>query len=109
MLTENGGVYMLSMYHQLHCLGVLREHYWRLLDGALDNDASVIEEADNKRHHTGHCFDYLRQSVECSADMTLEWPRTEEDGRRFKTDGWGVPHVCTNKVSTMSHCPTKYR
>lgn len=28
----------------------------------------------------------------CEEDLTLEWPRTEEDGsgRRFAVDGWGL-------------------
>lgn len=30
----------------------------------------------------------------CAGDLTLEWPRTEKDGRRFAVDGWGVEHVC---------------
>lgn len=48
-----------------------------------------------------HCFDYLRQGVMCQGDLTLEWPRTEEDGtgRRFAVDGWGVGHVCRAWVS----------
>ena len=46
--------------------------------------------------HLAHCFDYLRQGLMCNADMALEWPRTEEDGKRFAVDGWGIPHECRN-------------
>lgn len=49
--------------------------------------------------HTGHCLDYLRQSIECTADMTVEWKRTEEDGSRVQVDGMGIPHVCRRKES----------
>ena len=52
--------------------------------------------------HLAHCFDYLRQGLMCNADMSLEWPRTEEDGRRFAVDGWNVPHQCVDWVSTRS-------
>jgi len=37
----------------------------------------------------------------CSADMTLEWPRTEKDGRRFQVDGGNIPHVCASEVSLV--------
>ena len=30
----------------------------------------------------------------CAGDLTLEWPRTEVDGRRFAVDGWGIEHEC---------------
>lgn len=42
--------------------------------------------------HVDHCFDYLRQSIMCSSDTTLEW--IMKDGR--EVDGWGVTHVCRN-------------
>lgn len=37
----------------------------------------------------------------CAGDLTLEWPREEEDGRRFAVDGWGVGHVCRGWVSIL--------
>ena len=46
-----------------------------------------------------HCFDYIRQALMCHADLTVEWPRTEADGRRFAVDGWGIEHQCTSWVS----------
>ena len=107
--TDHGEIYSLAVYHQLHCLGLVRRNYWRLLEGALGGNFSAV--ADEARHqqknsHTGHCFDYFRQSFECAADMTLEWPRTEADGRRFQVDGTGIPHVCTSKVcqNSPSYC-----
>jgi hypothetical protein len=45
-----------------------------------------------------HCFDYLRQALQCAGDLALEWPRTEKDGRRYSVDGWGVPHLCKSWV-----------
>jgi len=48
-----------------------------------------------------HCFDYIRQALMCAGDMTVEWPRTEEDGRRFAVDGWGVTHECKDWVSGL--------
>lgn len=101
--TPHGEIYSVAMYHQLHCLGLIRRNYWRLLNGIVGSDGSLLDEVQNQVHnsHTGHCLDYIRQSFECAADMSLEWPRTETDGRRFQVDGNGIPHVCTSKVSTQ--------
>lgn len=37
----------------------------------------------------------------CAGDMTVEWPREEEDGRRFAFDGWGIKHECRSWVSCV--------
>lgn len=89
------------MFHQIHCLGVIRRDYYKLAMGIQTDDHFVIKEEAKRQlahEHSGHCFDYLRQAFECSGDMTLEWPRTEKDGSRFQTDGTGIPHVCASKV-----------
>ena len=101
--TEYGEIYSVALYHQMHCLGLVRRNFWRLVDGILNNRPGVADEAraEVQDSHTGHCFDYFRQSFECSADMTLEWPRTEKDGRRYQVDGGNIPHVCASKVSPV--------
>jgi len=46
-------------------------------------------------NHIIHCFDYIRQSLMCSGDMTLEHSREPPLGeKRTDTDGWGVKHQC---------------
>jgi hypothetical protein len=42
--------------------------------------------------HINHCYDYLRQAIMCSGDMTLEWAIEESDGSRRQVDGWSIPH-----------------
>jgi len=43
--------------------------------------------------HMDHCFNYLRQSIECFSDSTVEWAKIDEqDGRRQGIQGWGIPH-----------------
>ena len=102
--TLNGEVYSVSLYHQLHCLAVLRRDYFNLLEGVWRNETGPREEASKQidNSHNRHCMDYLRQSLECSADLTLEWTRTEKDGRRFQVDGMHTPHVCKSQVSTTT-------
>lgn len=36
----------------------------------------------------------------CAGDMTVEWPREEEDGRRIAVDGWWIDHRCKDWVSS---------
>lgn len=53
----DGQTYMLSMFHQLHCLDVLRQKY------------ANRECADGL---TAHCLNYLRQTIYCRRDLVLE-------------------------------------
>ncbi|KEQ59709.1 uncharacterized protein M437DRAFT_56175 [Aureobasidium melanogenum CBS 110374] len=96
--TFYGEIYSVSLFHQLHCLGQLRKYYWLLIDGVMSNSTSLRPMVDGllgpSGEHVSHCFDYLRQTLQCAGDMALEWPRKEEDGSRFAVDGWGIPHEC---------------
>jgi hypothetical protein len=42
--------------------------------------------------HIAHCYDYLRQSILCESDITLEGRSLH--GEELGTDGWGATHVC---------------
>jgi len=48
--------------------------------------------------HTTHCFDYLRVSIMCAADTTLEPFRSQFDGMTpgKSVDGFGSNHQCRN-------------
>ena len=65
------------------------------------------------RGHTAHCFDYVRQAIMCSGDLTIEsavdFPEKwlagiSEDILREKyggkkpvlVNGWGIKHQCRN-------------
>jgi hypothetical protein len=98
---HRGVRYSVALFHQLHCLGAIRDHYWKLLDSILNHDEKLQDLAETLKssHHINHCYDYIRQSLQCSGDMSLEWPRTEHDGRRFVVDGWNIPHQCKSWVS----------
>ncbi|PVH84629.1 hypothetical protein DL98DRAFT_584185 [Cadophora sp. DSE1049] len=75
-------LYPVAMYHQLHCLGTIRRFFYTL----------KIAEEDAYGGHVGHCFDYLRQSILCSADLTLENTGV----------GWEVEHLCRDPVEVSS-------
>lgn len=67
-----------------------------MLNNATDIRDVVVDQVENS--HNRHCMDYLRQTLECHADMTIEWERTEKDGSRFQVDGMGISHKCAAKV-----------
>jgi hypothetical protein len=44
------------------------------------------------REHRSHCVEYLRQSILCAGDTTLEG----ETGSWTKSTGWGQTHSCVD-------------
>lgn len=44
--------------------------------------------------HEYHCIDYLRQSIMCSADTTLDFAELQPDGRRKGFSGANSTHHC---------------
>ncbi|KJZ77473.1 hypothetical protein HIM_03197 [Hirsutella minnesotensis 3608] len=93
--TEDGGdQYWVSMFHQLHCLKIIRENYFGVVQGQASGADTSSPEAQQQLSkqiaHVNHCFDYLRQAVMCNGDMTLEWATPE--GKSM--DGWNIDHQC---------------
>jgi hypothetical protein len=85
--------YGISVFHQLHCLGVLRYGWFALV---ADLDPSNQE----PRHHLSnsaamHCFDFLRQAIMCSGDTTIELAQYRgQDGVVRTAHGWNIEHQC---------------
>jgi len=79
--TSDGPAFMMSVFHQLHCLSYIINHFQQGYAGT-----NLTEE---KAFHSAHCFDYLRQSIMCSADTNLE-------GHTDSGPGWGSKHECTD-------------
>ncbi|KAF2972112.1 hypothetical protein GQX73_g1417 [Xylaria multiplex] len=85
--TTDGPAYMMSVFHQLHCLSYIVDHYQRGYAGA-----NLTEEV---AHHSVHCFDYLRQSIMCAADTNLE-------GDTEAGPGWGSDHQCADYDAVLA-------
>jgi len=87
---EEGEIYSLSITHQLHCLGVLRDVIKK------------YEKKDKSRFagsgHEYHCIDYIRQSIICAGDTTLDFAEIVRaaDGteRRLGFTGSNSTHIC---------------
>ncbi|KAF1826695.1 uncharacterized protein K489DRAFT_398946 [Dissoconium aciculare CBS 342.82] len=94
--TPEGEIYSVAMYHQLHCLARIRKQHWIFKDGIVTGDTGMARTFAGRgdSSHAQHCFDYLRQSILCSGDMTLEWPKQDGPSSGATVDGWGVPHTC---------------
>lgn len=77
------GIYLLEAYHQLHCLKIIRKTFWE-----------AVERRSYTHHPSGHmehCFDTLRQSVQCYADSTPLYTFgdfTAGDGQLHKCRNW---------------------
>ncbi|KAK1845603.1 hypothetical protein CCHR01_11773 [Colletotrichum chrysophilum] len=90
---------LVAVFHQLHCLVsanpvlmsmgadvciyqyMTRSGYFAARDGKLSTVNTT---------HLSHCWGYLRQSIMCSGDTTLEWVPPRGVG----STGWGYQHTC---------------
>ncbi|KKA18174.1 hypothetical protein T310_7873 [Rasamsonia emersonii CBS 393.64] len=85
---ENGTLMSISMFHQLHCLAKMRLALQQAREG-IDIGVDWRDDA-----HWPHCFDYLRSSIMCFADGTLErvtlQPGPRDDGTFVKIIDGGV-------------------
>lgn len=98
--------YALSVFHQLHCIQMLRGEYLSHLKGDSQGKPHVSAEAGHEHHermHLEHCFDYLRQSLMCSADTTVEWANPHAGPtQKPLIDGWNIKHKeCKNWDSVL--------
>lgn len=82
--------------HQLHCLYWVMQEYHRVLHHGPDGTEYFIDPTHNS-YHTSHCFNYLRQSILCSLDTTLEG---SGDGVGVG-DGSGQTHMCRDNQQSI--------
>ncbi|KAJ7038978.1 hypothetical protein C8F04DRAFT_1209324 [Mycena alexandri] len=85
--------FAVSMFHQLHCVRLLRAG----LAGRYDAYA---------RGHMQHCLNYLRQMILCSPDLTLE--PADVLTRDFELDRTGATHVCSDWTSLYSEAAANW-
>jgi len=76
----------LTVYHQIHCLDSIRF-------AMLGRDHPVRRGLDGEKRmvpHAQHCLNFLRQTILCSADLTLEPEASFQDVE----EGLFTRHVC---------------
>lgn len=93
-------IYAISAFHQFHCLRLMRYAWY----GALVRGGDILNHPEDipnwppgteLREHIDHCFDMMRQTIECLADPGLE-PFVKGDGHTPQrgASGYGANHVC---------------
>jgi Mycotoxin biosynthesis protein UstYa len=106
--AKNAQVYGIAVTHQYHCLQMIREAFYGLAtrDQSYINDINIAANPRDfstaslspKADHIFHCFDYLRQTIICNADTTVEGQSLVEPKH---IDGYGPLHQCRNWVSSL--------
>ncbi|KAF4966746.1 hypothetical protein FSARC_5611 [Fusarium sarcochroum] len=105
----------LDVFHQLHCLNMLRKLvYPDVYEMDLTSDS---EKAADNIFHMEHCYEQLRQSLQCSSDVsTIYWEWSEKKQRMFgnvrtthtcknfgKIRDWAVEHKAQTDLDFYKH------
>lgn len=83
----------LDVFHQLHCLNMLRKLVYPSVY-TMDLTSGSEVAAENV-FHMEHCYEQLRQSLQCSSDVsTIFWEWSEK--RQKMVGNVGTTHTCKN-------------
>ncbi|KAF8808534.1 hypothetical protein BYT27DRAFT_7137331 [Phlegmacium glaucopus] len=91
-LGPEGRSFAVGLYHQIHCVNALRFSYTVARDG-LVTDPQVLR---GKIDHDNHCFQFIRQSIQCKADTTLVPITQPNRNMSLAAMGFGNMHRCRN-------------
>ncbi|KAI1807925.1 hypothetical protein F4811DRAFT_503743 [Daldinia bambusicola] len=104
----------LEVFHQLHCLNLLRKNVYREYYPPLGGDTSA--EMEDPTGHLDHCIEALRQFVMCQGDVGVIsfdvlgenelWPNysTARTCRNFNSiRQWGVDHTVPRGPNEPEH------
>ncbi|KAG4434537.1 hypothetical protein IFR05_009978 [Cadophora sp. M221] len=92
-MRDGEWIYGVSVFHQLHCLQMIRNGHYTTLAHQDHHDHSPDTQSEGRMHHYDHCFDFLRQALMCRPDTTLE-PVTPAPNGLLADTGRGVVHSC---------------
>lgn len=85
--------FVIAMFHQMHCLDVIR--------------VGFVTNRTGSAHHITHCLRYLRQTVLCKADTTLEetlFKRAAVGNEwRAGSNGVGMVHRCRDWTAVFKY------
>lgn len=83
----------LDVFHQLHCLNMMRKLAYP--DVYKIDMTSNTAEAEDNVFHMEHCYEQLRQSLQCSSDIsTIFWEWSEEKQKML--GNVHTTHTCKN-------------
>ncbi|KDR66681.1 hypothetical protein GALMADRAFT_80543, partial [Galerina marginata CBS 339.88] len=90
-------IVMIDVFHELHCLNMIRQTLYP------DYYPKMRWNSSEMPWHIGHCLDSIRQSLICSADVSvLVWQWNEELQKNIRRHD--VPHTCRkfNKIQAWA-------
>lgn len=88
--VRSGPLFEVTWAHSLHCLYYFVDTYHQMIVHGVTGEEDP--------YHASHCFEYLRSSILCSADMTLEG---DESSIEAGSKGQGQTHVCRNRDEAL--------
>ncbi|PIG83870.1 hypothetical protein AARAC_001829 [Aspergillus arachidicola] len=94
VVPGTNNTFMVSVYHQLHCLKIIHLALLPIISPQERLGPGTQDDHGFEHNHLEHCLDYLRQSVMCSGDVTLEPPDEMPKKNQSPLQGWGVTHAC---------------
>ncbi|OHE97130.1 hypothetical protein CORC01_07571 [Colletotrichum orchidophilum] len=77
-----------SISHQLHCVYATKHAFYDLYYNRTGDKTQPLFGVGWQLEHLNHCWDYMRQTIMCNPDLTLEW-RGKKEGT-----GWGYQRQC---------------
>ena len=80
-----------EVFHQLHCLDVIRREIYGDLTLWMDEYHSNA----TKREYLDHCVDYLRQSLMCRPSIEILPMDVDEEKHSFRPR-WDATHTCVD-------------
>ncbi|KAF9218576.1 hypothetical protein BS17DRAFT_525474 [Gyrodon lividus] len=100
-LGPEGRPFAISLYHQLHCLSGIRSAILR----AQAQACNATDFTPSFLSHANHCFNYIRQTLLCHADTTLESTQKiiRPNGKLgFVASGVNILHRCRDWTQVRS-------
>lgn len=91
---ERGYRVAIEMFHQLHCLNLLRQTSYKKHYKPPGGDAAASKH--ELRHHMDHCIDTLRQVIMCRGDVDMFAFRLPLGEDKPRPDYSSTPRVCRN-------------
>lgn len=93
LLTADDGGHeaLVEVFHQLHCLNLIRQYTWRHLYTVPPAD---FDDPVGGRMHVDHCIETLRLSLMCYGDVTPLLVNVDADSLIGIKADFNVHHVC---------------
>ncbi|KAI9640574.1 hypothetical protein NHQ30_010872 [Ciborinia camelliae] len=98
--AQGGYLANLDVFHELHCLNIIREHVYR--EFYPDQHSLTLQ-----RQHVDHCIDTLRQTAMCHADISL-LTYTWIDDYRWPWPNFDIAHECRSWEKVLEWTKGRY-